>query len=212
VISFRLVGVLLLAVSMASVGASAEPSDESAALRAAQAAANRQGDRLILHTQAGKDVVFLDETRCEPPDFDLDHCILHRLVVADLEHRAFVVENDYYEARNFDWVSATNGNRIKLPGIPAYAPDGKRFLVIYNDEMHGEQGIQIWHVERDEATLEWSDNSSDYAPAEFRSWQGNSEVDLTVFVFGPEANRPRPARLTFDTKRGWHLTVEDADR
>lgn len=196
---------VLLVCFLIGGAAWAEPSEEAAALRAARGTVKRDGAKLILHITGGPDVVFVDEDRCDAPDA-LTHCVAHRLIEYDPIHRDFVVENTYWESRDYFWVSATSGATVSLSGPPYYSPNGTRFVTVFQGDMIGPTGVDVWRMVGGVPVREWIYEAGDDA-YRFIAWQGNEEADLAM---APDWHDSVwiPTRLIFDPTagQGWRLT------
>jgi hypothetical protein len=130
---------------------------EPALLAASHGVADRQGDILALHPTDAPAVGFADQkAACDAGD--AARCEGYALMGTFPKARAIIVQQFLYEGSSFILIDAGSGKQMRLQGMPAFSPDGARFLVAPYDEENdtGPNHLEIWRREGDGAVLEWA--------------------------------------------------------
>jgi len=126
-----------------------------------------------------------------------------------------VVQQFLYEGSAYFLIDAVTGRETPLSGMPAFSPDGRRFLVAPFDleTDTGPNHLEIWRRDGDSAVLEWAhtfqqahDEDPDLPEAyqtQLLSWQGGRLNLQFISIDG----RKWRGSLT-DTGNGWHLEAK----
>ncbi len=187
---------------------------EPSAIATARGFATREGDTLTIRPAAAPAFSFLDHTAaCEA--HNVEACESYALMLASPASHALVVQQFLYEGSAFFLIDTSTGRETRLAGMPAFSPDGRRFLVAPFDLQHdtGPNHLEIWRRDGDGAVLEWAhtfqqahDEDPDLPEAyqtRLISWQG-SRLRLQFTTID---GRKWRGSLT-DTGTGWHLDAK----
>jgi hypothetical protein len=187
---------------------------EPRALADARGLAERKGDVLTIHPTATPAFRFTDHTAaCEA--HDVKACDSYALMASNSAAHALVVQQFLYEGSAFFLIDTVTGRQTQLFGMPAFSPDGRRFLVAPFDLEHdtGPNHLEIWRRDGDGAVLEWAhtfqqahDEDPDLPEAyqtQLISWQGRR----LRLQFSTIDGRTWRGTLT-DTPAGWRLEAK----
>jgi hypothetical protein len=187
---------------------------EPSAIATARGFAEREGDTLTIRPTSAPAFSFLDHTAaCEAHNVEV--CDSYALMLANTPAHALVVQQFLYEGSAFFLIDTATGRETRLTGMPAFSPDGRRFLVAPFDLQHdtGPNHLEIWRRDGDGAVLEWAhtfqqahDEDPDLPEAyqtRLLSWQG-SRLKLQFTTID---GRKWRGSLT-DTGAGWHLDAK----
>jgi hypothetical protein len=165
------VGALLAAAMAAAAIAHAEDekrvSDEAVLVRSLDGRVERQGP--VLTIPAKSSAAVLTDIACEPEPH-LSNCVQHKLVAYEARHHMYVVENTYWEGRDYTWISDETGTSVEIKGFPHYSPGGNRFVIVNAAEDVSFNGIQLWRILNSFPTLEWEYSPAEYARAIAEFW------------------------------------------
>lgn len=91
-----------------------------------------------------------------------------------------VVQEQHYEGSEFLLIHDETGDRVRVPARPLLAPGGERFAVLSFDLEAGyaPNTLQIWRLDDDRATLEWSIQPDAWGPVAGR-WMGPETLMFT---------------------------------
>jgi hypothetical protein len=180
-----------------SVSPQAVVAGEAVKLQQMKDVASRTGDILTIRAASGKEVVWRNENQCGEggQPFSYEHCI--HFVFADhlVKSHGFVVLALTYEGYSYDWVDDSTGALTHLPEEPHPSPSADRLAVVGGSEAEGYDGIQVWRRQNDSFVLEWEHEPTGYALYDFKGWQGDDIVLLSVTTWVNHAfAEGRPAR------------------
>jgi hypothetical protein len=189
---------------------------EHTIIAAAQGRAERHDDVLILHPAHAAPLIFSDRRDgCEAGP--LDACVGFALMADVPAAHALVVEKFLYEGRNFLLIDTGSGKQTELNGLPAFSPDGSKFLVApFDDENDpGPDNLEIWQRQGDGAVLVWlhrfdhMEAEDPALPAAYMSrvlhWMPN-RIILDLTIEGPKA--PHWTGTLTLVKGDWHLEAK----
>jgi hypothetical protein len=183
-------------------------------ISASHGLAERQGDILAVHP-ANAPIVGLADHKAACDNGDADKCEAYALVGNFPKARALVVQQFLYEGSSFFLIDDNTGRQTRLAAMPAFSPDGTRFLVAPYDEENdtGPNHLEIWRREGDGAVLEWAhsleqEHAEDPAlPAPYQTrllhWRGDS-LALEFFTDDGKSWRGSLTRA----EDGWRLDAQ----
>ena len=130
---------------------------EPAILPVTQGTAMRNEDDLILRPQRAPPLHLTDDM-ASCAQADADNCVGYALMAAVPRAHAWVAQQFLYEGSFFLLIDSGTGRQIRLNGMPAFSPDGRKFLVApYDLESDvGPNDLEIWRRDGDGAVLEWA--------------------------------------------------------
>lgn len=153
--------------------------------------ASRKGDLLTLQLENGTSRIYRNNSKaCDADDARL--CLQHWLVAYHPEAHVYAVAIQYYEGSGVELVSARTGNKLLLSGIPYFADDGSRFVVIDNDLGHGgDDDLAIGSIASGSLSLQWRRGRPD-GLVEWRHqrWIDNDHAALRVYPAGADQKCP----------------------
>lgn len=183
---------------------------ESNAIAQQDAAAERQGDRLILRLASGVTKAYIDSAPCNEALQQMDCFTYHLLAHASSRH-VYVLMKLYYEGADWIVVDDHSGDATVLRSFPNLSPTGEHILLtIVNDEELG-FGLQVWRRQGHGYVLDWSrdDNTlGAYVSYKLLAWPSEDTIELQSQV---DATSTSPASTkAFDLREaGHHWTVTD---
>ena len=203
-------GLLLSALLASSAGALCEESesDEATLIGSLNGQVERQGPALTLHAKQA--MVILTDIRCDTLPVPRD-CVHRKLVAYEPDRHMFLVENNYYEGRDYIWISDVTGLSIRIKGYPHYSPNAGRFVVVNAVEYTSFNGIHLCRMQPEaqpglfhpELVLEYS--PEEYALYEYVAWEDDDNIQLRVTTWvDHQLKNNLPGRL-FKRDPGWHL-------
>lgn len=181
---------------------------EPRALAAADADAEREGDRLVIHLRSGAQKDYVNSPECGVPSEETK-CQLYVLIAHAHWCRAFVVARLQYESSEYLLIDDDSGIETALPRFPDFSPSGERLLERISADGRVGFAVQIWRREGDRFVLEWS--ASPHADGVYTSydlvrWRSEDMIELRAeTTFLP----PRPVAIRhFELRRsaeGWKV-------
>ncbi len=193
---------VIAAAAIASAEAEKSDTDEAAVIRSLHGRVERQGPVLTLRAKSSATV--LTDISCEPVP-PPSNCVHHEFVAYEPSHHIYLVENTYWEGRDYTWISDEDGSSVSIKGFPHYSPSGNRLVVVNAAEEVSFNGIQLWRVLNGFPELEWEYSPAEYALYEFVAWENDKSIQLHVTTwFDHKIKEGLPARLV-QRDPGWHL-------
>lgn len=128
---------------------------ESNALAQKDAAAERQGDRLVLRLASGEAKSYVDSAPCDEVKGETN-CFSYHLLAHAASRHVFVLMKLYYEGADWIVVDDVSGDQTVMRSFPNLSPSGQNILLmIVNDDEVG-FGLQIWRRQGHKYVLDWS--------------------------------------------------------
>jgi hypothetical protein len=181
---------------------------EPKALAAADADAERQGDRLRLHLKSGAIRNYQDRPECKSLGEE-SKCQKYVLVVHASSRGTFVVAKLYYESITCLLIDDVTGDETTLRSFPDFSPSGNRALaLLINDEQFG-FAVQIWRREGHKFVLEWSASpytDGFYTSYELVRWKSERTLELRAeTTFDPPRSIEKKYFDLHDAADGWKV-------
>jgi hypothetical protein len=167
------------------------------------AAANRQGEQLILHLGSGQDKAYQNAPECRDPEREAA-CQTFSLIAHTRARGLFVVAKFYYESMEYFLVDETTGEETVLGGVPTFSPSGKRVLVMLENDTNLGFVLQIWQRNDRRFLLDWSGSpyaGGMYTAYKFLGWPSEDRIELRA-VMSFEPPKPDTSRH-FAVVRNW---------
>ncbi len=180
-----------------------DPEDNTAELKAAAGAAERDGDRLILHLRSGKTVTFEDLPLCVagmPPT-----CLAHwyRFHSYDRSKGLFVIWMPCDECQGYLIVDDRSGKETDLYNEPHFSPNGNLAVELVYGEDSGYSGdrpaVNIWRRVGAKFKREWSTPIVAEHNYSVLGWSSNDRVDVEELT--QASRREDPSTRVFSVVR-----------
>jgi hypothetical protein len=153
---------------------------EPRALAAADADAEREGDRLVLHLRSGAQKEYVNSPKCGEPSEEA-RCQLYVLIAHAHWSRAFVVAQLQYESSKYLLVDDGSGVETTLSRFPDFSPSGERVLERISADDRVGFAVQLWRREGDRFVLEWSASPHTdgvYTSYDLVRWRSEDIIEL----------------------------------
>jgi hypothetical protein len=181
---------------------------EPNALKADDASAVRQGDRLILHLGSGATTAYVDRPECRSKDpVQESKCYRYGLIAHAPSRGVFALVKAYYEGSKYLLVNDASGIETTVRSFPILSPSGEHALVLLmNDDELG-FAVQIWRRDGPKYVLDWQGSphaDGSYTSYKLVRWPSENTIELQAKM---SFERPKPdvtKRFSLHhTPQGW---------
>ena len=152
------------------------------------AAADRQGERLILHLASGQEKAYQNTPECRDTEREAA-CQTFSLIAHARARSVFVVAKLYYESTEYLLVDESTGEETVLDALPTFSPSGKRLLVVVENDTKLGFLIQVWQHSGHRFLLDWLGapyTEGTYTTYRFLQWPSEDRIELqAVTSFEP---------------------------